>query len=103
MSTEENWRRQAFENLKGRPKETLAAIALVVGGSLLAAGVDLWFAAGFPAVIFLLYAGFKLLDNRHQLRMAEIDVKKLEQVEGRRTAERAQRALERRRRSNGKP
>ena len=71
-----------FENLKGHPKETLAGVAFFTAIALFYKGVDPWFAAGTPSVIYLLYIFKDYMDNSHKERMMELQARETEKIAG---------------------
>lgn len=97
---EPGWASAAFRNLKGHPTETLAVTCLLVGGGLLAAQFEYYIAVGFPGTMFAINCLMRVMGQNHDRRIAELEVQRLETLDGAAIRASARKALDARRRKN---
>ncbi|CDX18458.1 conserved hypothetical protein [Mesorhizobium plurifarium] len=103
MEQNQAWYKTALQNVRGDSLATITIVTILAGCSLLVAGVDPWKACGFPGTIYVLYGFRTLIDNGHKRKMARIEVEKIEAEYGKTVRMKTQKALERRRKRDGKP
>jgi hypothetical protein len=71
------------EGLKGNTEALLAfALALMGLAAVAIAGVNPWLGFGFPALLYVLYIGRAERRDRHDRRIAEAEIRKLELSRG---------------------
>lgn len=94
---EPGWAKLAFQNLKGHPTETLAVTCLLTGGGLLVGGFEYYISVGFPGTMFVINCLMKVVGQNHERRIAELDVQRLENLDGAALRASARKALNARR------
>lgn len=93
---EQEWYKSAFNNLAGHPTETLAFVCLIFGVTLLFAGFEYYIATGFPGTIFLINCFVRVHNQNNERRKAELEIQRLENLEGKAIQAAARKALDRR-------
>lgn len=82
------------EGLKGHQEALLAFGLSLVGAAIWLKGANEWLAIGLPVAIYLLYQFRMFTLDRHNERMAELGVKRLEETKGVKTRNKLARAVE---------
>lgn len=95
------WYAAAFKNLIGDAQGTIALSSMIVGSGLLVWGLPPLVACGFPGAIYIVYGLRTFIDNGHQRKLAEIEVRKIEAESGIKAKEKLRRSLERRQKRDG--
>lgn len=93
---EQEWYKAAFSNLAGHPTETLAFCCMLFGGTLLFSGFEYYIATGFPGTIFVINCLVRVHSQNNERRNAELEISRLENLEGKAIQAAARKALDRR-------
>lgn len=88
-----------LKGLKGHPEAILAVAMVAAGAGLLAKGIHPLASIGLPFAIYVAYCFRMMWADQHKERLAELDVKKLEQSAGAEAAKRSRNVLRRRTKS----